>query len=68
MLFAMPSYEVKYHGKTEWEAISEVKVLVKLQEAYDKVTPVIQDLIDGKQVPTPQAVFRIRGYNEVEYG
>jgi hypothetical protein len=68
MLFAMPSYEVKYNGKTEWEAISEAKVLVKLQETYDQVTPVIQDMIDGKQVLTPQAVFRIRGYDEVEYG
>ena len=66
MLFAMPSYEVKYHDKTEWEAISETKVLAKLQEIYDRVTPAIQDMIDGKQVLTPKAVFRIRGYEEVE--
>jgi hypothetical protein len=68
MLFAMPSYEVKYHDKKEWEAISETKVLAKLQETYDRVTPAIQDMIDGKQVPTPQAVFRIRGYEEVRIG
>jgi hypothetical protein len=68
MLFAMPSYEVKYHGKKEWEAISETKVLAKLQETYDQVTPAIQDMIDGKQVLTPKAVFRIRGYAEVEIG
>jgi hypothetical protein len=68
MLFAMPNYEVKYHDKKEWEAISETKVLAKLQDTYDRVTPAIQDMIDGKQVLTPQAVFRIRGYEEVEIG
>ena len=68
MLFAMPAYEVKYHDKKEWEAISETKVLAKLQETYDQVTPAIQDMIDGKQVLTPQAAFRIRGFDEVEVG
>lgn len=66
MLFAMPSYEVKYHDKNEWEAISETKVLAKLQETYDRVTPAIQDMMDGKQVLTPQAVFRIKGFVDVQ--
>jgi len=68
MLFAMPSYEVKYNDKSDWEAISEIKVLGKLQEAYDRVTPAIQKMIEGQEVLTPQAVFRIRGYDEVEFG
>ena len=64
----MPTYEVKYHHQKEWETISEIKVLAKLQETYDRVTPAIQDMIDGKQVLTPHAVFRIRGYAELEFG
>ncbi len=67
MLFSMPSYEVKYHDKKEWEEISEIKVLGRLQETYDQVTPVIQEMIDGKQVLTPNAVFRIKGFDEVSF-
>ena len=67
MLFSMPSYEAKYHDKKEWEKISETKVLSKLQEAFGRVTPVIQEMIDGKQVPTPNAVFRIKAFDELAF-
>jgi hypothetical protein len=65
MLFSMPSYEVKYHNKNKWERISEAKVLGRLSEIYGRVTPVIQEMIDGKQVPTPNAVFRIKGFDDM---
>jgi hypothetical protein len=68
MLFSMPSYEVKYHDKKRWEKISESKVLGKLQDTYDQVTPVIQQMMEGKQVPTPKAVYRIKGFNEAPFG
>jgi len=60
---SMPSYEVKYHDKKNWEIISESKLLSKLLDVFDQVTPVIQEMIEGKQVPTPSAVFRINGFN-----
>ncbi len=63
----MPSYEVKYKNKNEWEEISEINVLGSLQEVYSQVTPVIQELIDGKQVPTPNAIYRIKGYEDVNF-
>ncbi len=67
MLFAMPSYEVKYMNKNQWEEISELNVLGSLQEVYSQVAPVIQEMIDGKQVLTPTAVYRIRGYENVHF-
>jgi hypothetical protein len=67
MLFAMPSYEVKYRDKNEWEEISEINVLGSLHEVYSQVAPMIQEMIDGKQVPTPNAVYRIRGYEDVNF-
>ena len=67
MLFSMPSYEVKYHDKNDWERISETNVLGKLQDAFDQVTPVIQELIEGKQVPTATAVFRIKAFDGVPF-
>ena len=68
MLFSMPSYEVRYQDTQDWEKISETKALGKLQEAYGQITPVLQEMIDGKQVLTPQAVFRIKGFDEVPFG
>jgi hypothetical protein len=65
MLFSMPSYEVKYHNKKNWEKISEAKVLGNLSETYGHITPVLQEMIDGKQVPTPTAVYRIKGFAEI---
>lgn len=68
MLFSMPSYEVRYQDTQDWEKISETKALGKLQEAYGQITLVLQEMIDGKQVLTPQAVFRIKGFDEVPFG
>jgi len=56
----MNQYEVKYVGKEEWEEIAETKVLERLLEVFDRVTPSIQEMIKGKHVLTPQAIFRIK--------
>jgi hypothetical protein len=61
MMFEMPQYEVRYHDKAEWQAISEIEVLESLQEIFIWVTPAIQDMIQGKRVLTPNATYRIKG-------
>ena len=65
MMFKMPQYEVRYHDNTEWQAISEVKVLESLQESFFWVTPALQDMIQGKRVMTPVAIFRIKGMEKI---
>jgi hypothetical protein len=61
MKFKMLHYEVRYFDKTEWEKISEVEVLESLQDAFVRVTPALRDMIKGKQVTTPDAIYRIKG-------
>ena len=61
MKFKMLHYEVRYFDKTEWEKISEVEVLESLQDAFVRVTPALRDMIQGKQVTTPNARYRIKG-------
>jgi hypothetical protein len=61
MKFKMLHYEVRYFDKTEWEKISEVEVLQSLQDAFVRVTPALRDMIQGKQVTTPNARYRIKG-------
>ena len=60
MLFEMLRYEVKYYNKNEWEEISETEVLVSLQESFKRVTPAIQEMIEGKQVLTSEAAYRVK--------
>lgn len=50
MMFAMPLYEVRYDDKIEWEEISEIDLMQRLHETYDRVTPAIQQMIEGEQV------------------
>jgi len=57
----MNLYEVKYHDKQEWQEISEIEVLENLYEVFDRVTPAIQDMIQGRRILTPNAVYRIKG-------
>ena len=57
----MNQYEVKYHDKQQWEAISEIEVLESLHEVFVRVTPAIQDMIRGRRVLTPNAMYRIKG-------
>ena len=57
----MPLYEVRCHNKIEWREISEVEVLGNIQETFDSVTPSVQDMIRGKPVVTPDAIYRLKG-------
>lgn len=61
MKFEMPQYEVKYHGEDGWQEISELNVIGELYKTFKIVTPVIQQMIEGKQVITPEAVYRLKG-------
>ena len=58
-MYTLPLYEAKYNEKEEWEAISEVELMDGLYKIYNKVTPAIKEMIEGKEVATPEAVYRL---------
>ena len=60
MMFAMPLYEVRYHDWEEWEEISEIELMDGLYKIYQKVTPAIKEMIRGKEIVTPKAVYRLK--------
>jgi len=60
MKFTVPRYEVKYHGTETWEDISELTLMQKLHDTYDRVTPEILNMLKGKEVQTPEAVYRLK--------
>ena len=65
--FLMPLYEAKYHDKTEWEEISEIELMDGLYKIYKKITPAIKKMIMGKEVETPDAVYRLKDQGISEF-
>ena len=56
----MPQYEVRDLYMSEWSDISEVDIMQKRSECFDRVTPAIQQMIEGQQVLTQYAVYRLK--------
>ena len=72
-MYTLPLYEAKYNEKEEWKEISEVELMEGLYKVFNKVTPAIEEMIEGKEIDTPEAVYRLkikggeRSYIPAEY-
>ena len=60
MKFAMPKYEIRCHENAEWVEISEIELMDGLYKIYRKITPVIKEMIMGKEVKTPDGFYRLK--------
>ena len=59
-MYALPLYEARYNEKEEWKEISEVELMEGLYKVFNKVTPAIEEMIEGKEIDTPEAVYRLK--------
>jgi len=59
-MYALPLYEVKYDAKEDWKEISEVELMEGLYRVFDKVAPAIKEIIEGKEIDTPEGVYRLK--------
>ena len=67
-MFTMPQYEIRLHDRSEWKEISEIDLMNSLYKFYEKVTPAIKEMITGKEINTPDGVYRIKWAEEsLEY-
>ena len=60
MEFEMTQYEVKYLYKEEWEDISEGTVLINLLDSFNPITPILSEMVRGKEIVTSQAIYRMK--------
>ena len=60
MKFRMQRYECKFKDKRKWEEVSELDMLGDLIECYNRVSPVLQEIFNGKHILTPKAVYRLK--------
>ena len=59
-MFTMPRYEVRCNENEEWKEISELEFMDALYKLYHRVTPAIKEMIEGKELRTPDAVYRLK--------
>ena len=58
MKFKISQYEVRYFDKDDWEEISESVVFERITDSFGRVAPVIYDLLQGREIITPNAIYR----------
>ena len=63
MLFKLTQYEVKYLGENQWKEISEKTCMELLVDNFDPITPIIADILNGKEIRTPHGIYRLKGYS-----
>ena len=60
MQIDMPKYEVRDVDGGRWVDISEKKFMETLVGFFDQVTPIMTDILDGKEVITPYGIYRLK--------
>ena len=59
-MYSLPLYEAKYSENAEWQEISELELMEGLYKFFNKVTPALEEMIEGKEIDTPEAVYRLK--------
>jgi len=62
MQFKITQYEVKHLGENQWKEISEKTCMEFLVDSFDPLTPIIADMLNGKEIRTPYAIYRLKEY------
>ena len=60
MQFTFAQYEVMYSNNQVWKDVSEKTAMDRISDFYDRVSPVLLDLFQGKEINTSDAVFRLK--------
>ena len=60
MQFKISQYEFKESNGDSWRKVSETIVLEKLVDVFDPLTPLLSEMLQGKEVITSEGVFRMK--------
>ena len=60
MQIDMPKYEVRNVDGERWEDVSEKNVMETLVDIFDQVTPIMTEILHGKEVITPFGIYRLK--------
>lgn len=59
-MITLPRYEVRYNENEDWREISEIELMDGLYRLYRRATPAIKEMLSGKELRTPDAVYRLK--------
>ena len=60
MQIEMPQYEVRNVNGDHWEDISEKNFMETMVDIFDRVSPVMAEILHGKEVITPCGIYRLK--------
>jgi hypothetical protein len=60
MQFKISQYEFKDFNSDDWQKVSETFVLEKLVDIFDPLTPLLAEMVQGKEVITSEGFFRLK--------
>ena len=60
MQIDMPRYEVRNVDGGRWEDISEKIFMETLVDVFEQVSPIMTDILHGKEVITPYGIYRLK--------
>ena len=52
-------YEVRHTGEHDWHKIPEKKVMERLVDSFDPVTPIISRMLKGEEISVSQEIYRV---------
>ena len=67
MKSAMLLYEIRYHGKEDWEDITDIDLMQRLHETFDRVIPAIQQILEGDLLLTSDASYRLKVQGKAKF-
>ncbi len=59
-IFKLPKFEIKNFSENDWNRVSEKDFLLKLVDTFELITPVLSDLLQGKEIITNFCIYRIK--------
>ncbi len=60
MRYKISQFEVKRKDTDNWQQVTEVTVLKILQKNFTQVTPSLAKMLQGKEISTPDGIFRVQ--------
>ncbi len=60
MIFKLPKFEIKNFSDNDWNRVTEKDFLLKLVDTFELITPVLSDLLQGKEIITKLCIYRIK--------
>jgi hypothetical protein len=56
----MSKFEIKNFDLDNWQCVSESTALGILQKNFEKITPQITEMLEGKEIKTPDGILRVK--------